>query len=208
MADVLIAECYERLSPGRHQPKKDKSAHARSWQSPKGAMARRLKRPAHRWKAGATALLAATGGQATRIVSELVPGLVRYPPIYARPAVRWPQESLERAFSQLFPPGVFEGFRFPFVEDIVNAAPFTSYVEWREEMGLEVGGSHPPLILAKRDMRIARVETGVQQGAFAQRAALPPVVSFGLSSDEHFQAALHAASQPSPWTGGAACARG
>ena len=27
------------------------------------------------------------------------------------------------------------------VEDIVNVAPFTSCVEWREEMGLEVGGS-------------------------------------------------------------------
>ena len=61
----------------------------------------------------------------------------------------------------------------------MNAAPFTSYVEWREEMGLEVGGSQPPLILAKHDMRVARVESGLQQGAFAQKAALPPVVSFG-----------------------------
>ena len=152
MADVLIAECYEKLQPRQHQSKEDTSRSSKSRWTHNERNARGAKRRVRTWPVGFVPLLAATGGQATRMVSALDPGLVRYPPIYARPAVRWPQESLERAFAQLFPPGMFEGFKFPFVEDIVNAAPFTSYVEWHEEMGLEVGGSQPPLILAKHDM--------------------------------------------------------
>ena len=38
----------------------------------------------------------------------------------------------------------------------------------------------------------------MQQGAFSQRAALPPIISFGLSQDEHFRRSLKAAQLPSP----------
>ena len=64
--------------------------------------------------------------------------------MYPRLAVRWPQEALERSFAQLFPEEVFQAFKFPFIEDLVNGAPFTSYIEWREEMQLEVGGPCRP----------------------------------------------------------------
>ena len=96
------------------------------------------------------------------------------------------------------PAGVLYAFRILFIGDVVNAAPFTAYYVWREEMLMDEGGPLPPLMLMRDAMRMARVGTGVQQGAFMQRAALPPIVSFGLSPDEHFEASLQAASKPTP----------
>ena len=49
------------------------------------------------------------------------------------------------AFSRMFPDHFFEGFAFPFIEDIVNAAPSTCYEEWRAEQGLEDRPPFPPL---------------------------------------------------------------
>ncbi len=62
---------------------------------------------------------------------------------------RWPHEALERTFAQLFPQEVFKSFKFLFIKDVVNAAPFTAHVEWREEMQLEVAGPLPLLMLSR-----------------------------------------------------------
>ena len=74
-------------------------------------------------------------------------------------------------------PEVFEGFRFPFIEDVVNAPPFTSYLEWREDRGKCADGPLPPKVLHKVHAVISRYGTGAQQAAFSGKAALPPVVT-------------------------------
>ena len=44
--------------------------------------------------------------------------------------VRWPQEAVTAVFLSLFPQQVFEGFKLPMIDDIVNAPPFSCYAEW------------------------------------------------------------------------------
>ena len=107
-------------------------------------------------------ILAAAGGNVAFTFENLASNWARYPPLYPKPAVRWPQEAIERAFCQLFPDQVFCGFQFPFIEDVINAAPFTSYLEWREDRHMSVGGPLPPLMIPKSQMRVARSGTGVQ----------------------------------------------
>ena len=46
----------------------------------------------------------------------------------------------------MFPDHFFEGFALPFIEDIVNSAPFTCYEEWREEQGWEERPPPTPLL--------------------------------------------------------------
>ncbi len=143
-------------------------------------------------------LFAAAGGEAGRVVARCRVDVARQPPIYPRLQVRWPQEALERVFSELYLQEIFAGFRFPFIEDLVNSFPFTAYHEWREERDLPSGIALPPAAVAKAVMRTARSGSGIQQGAFSHRAALPPLVSFGLSAGQHFLEAREAAAAPTP----------
>ena len=46
---------------------------------------------------------------------------------------RWPQEAIIAAFVNMYPKGFFKDFAFPFIEDLINAHPFTTYLEWREK---------------------------------------------------------------------------
>ena len=47
--------------------------------------------------------------------------------------------------------------------------------------------------MGKIAARAARGAEGVQLRAFSHKAALPPLVSFGLSPDQHFEKALEIA---------------
>ena len=46
------------------------------------------------------------------------------------------QESVCQAVCKLFPDGVFDGFQFPMVEDLLNADPFLAYSRWLSEQEL------------------------------------------------------------------------
>ena len=70
--------------------------------------------------------MAATAGDTMRVFQACRMDLARYPPIYPRPSTRWPQEAVVQAFKQVFPDRYFEDFNFPFIEDMVNAPPFTA----------------------------------------------------------------------------------
>ena len=59
-------------------------------------------------------------------------------------------------------------------------------------------GPWGPAEIKGRMLSVGRSATGQQQGAMAHKAALPPVVSHGLSEDEHFEAALQAAANALP----------
>ena len=101
---------------------------------------------------------------------------------------RWSQEAVVAAFCKLFPAAWFSKFKFPMIEDLINQPPFTSYVLWREEHGLEWDGALvPPRSSGVTRLR-QRHSEGKQAGSLNHRAALPPLLPFGLSPDEHFQA--------------------
>ena len=59
----------------------------------------------------------------------------------------------------------------------------------------------PPKLVTSRDARRSAVGLGIQLGAFSWKAAPPPLISFGLSSEEHFKEALEVAQRKSPLEG-------
>ncbi len=129
----------------------------------------------------AAKLVVASAGMVGEAIPLLCAELVRGDSVPRAPKVRWPQQAIRGAFLGLFPPEVFKGFVFPFVEDLVNAFPFTAYHEWREGVGLSTDVPLGPLVSSRLALRIGRYGEGIQQGAFSSSSALPPLVSFGLS---------------------------
>ena len=109
-----------------------------------------------------------------------------------------PQESIVAAFRSLYPYEVFDGFKFPMIEDLVNTAPFTAYMEWRESKDLEWSLPLGPALVTQRDMRWARSSLGEQQGALSQKAAMPQLISFQQSPDDHFREAIRVGGSPTP----------
>ena len=185
VADVLVAEYYQ---------------HAIQQEECKGSGTGGKASPP--WGAGAKGvslgLLAAQSSSAEAVFREFGG---HHPPRVKLPRVpwrRWPQEALVALYVSFFPPDVFEGFKFPMVEDLINAAPFVTYFEWREAQGLHTDGPLGPARVTRTDNRAFRASGGQQVGAYAHKAALPPLVSFGTSPDEHFQAALAVGCMPSP----------
>ena len=88
--------------------------------------------------------------------------------------------------------------QWPMIEDLLQHPAFLRYTEWRLQAGLPVDEPLGPSHLDKAGRYATRVSAGRQDGAMAHKAALPPVVSFGLSPDAHLKAALEASARPSP----------
>ena len=65
--------------------------------------------------------------------------LERHPPLTMGQIPRWPQTSVIEAFEGYYPEGFFDGFRFPFIEDIINTSTFLSYADWKSEKGEALG---------------------------------------------------------------------
>ena len=109
------------------------------------------------------------------------------------------QETVVRAFRKLLPEHVDAAMpKFPMLEDLINSPPFSSYADWRYEMQLDMTGPWGPADTSGKLRFGVRVADGAQQGALAHKAALPQLVSFGLSPDEHFHASMRVASSPLP----------
>eukprot|EP00435_Cladocopium_sp_Y103_P000499 s5266_g1.t1 len=105
------------------------------------------------------------------------------------------QEEVILAFRKLFPEDWFHGFRFPMIEDLLNTQ---GYVGWRDDRGLSWDG---PLALLEAPPRFRlrqRHAEGQQAGALSHKAALPPLLSFGLAMDEHFHQAEGLLQCPTP----------
>ena len=92
----------------------------------------------------------------------------------------------------------FDGFKFPLIEDVLNGPPFVDYYQWKlEQNGCWEGPQLPTM--APCNVRLAqRYAEGQQAGAYSHRAALPPLLQFGLSPDDHFSAALTRSQLPLP----------
>ena len=117
------------------------------------------------------------------------------PPVVRR---RWPQEVVVGAFRRLFPASVFDGFRFPMVEDLLGGEPFTGFADWKRQRGERDDVALGPRILTTREIRAGRAGMGQQQGAVTHKAALPPLLSHQLGPGEHFLEARRVAASPSP----------
>ncbi|CAJ1459720.1 unnamed protein product [Effrenium voratum] len=115
------------------------------------------------------------------------------------PALLFKQEEVVAAFAKLYPAFCTETMQeWPMIEDLLQHPAFLRYTEWRLQAGLPVDEPLGPSHLDKAGRYATRVSAGRQDGAMAHKAALPPVVSFGLSPDAHFKAALEASARPSP----------
>ena len=114
------------------------------------------------------------------------------------------QESVVVAFTSIFPEDTLSGFRFPLIEDLINAPPFTDYLQWCRAREVEWDGALVPQLVSAQQRQWQRTAEGQQVGAMAHRAALPPVLPFGLTPDEHFELAADLARYPTPFEQGAA----
>ena len=108
------------------------------------------------------------------------------------------QESIVLAFRKLFPSTWFDSHRFPMLEDLINQPPFTCFLQWRFERQMEWDGPLNPALAAGTGRLAWRMAEGKQAGALSQRAALPPLLPFGLGPEDHFLQARHRARQPLP----------
>ena len=186
VADILIAAVYEDWQERDEEPEENEPR----------------KRPARtnskRWVGKALTAFVATSGDIGRAAGFAMTHLARQQPITLSMELRWPQEAVTKAFEGYYPEGFFDGFSFPFIEDIINSPPFMEYANWRSGRGEVLGVQQPPQCLDRVTVRKARGGQGIQLGAFSQKGARPPIVSFGLSPDEHFAASKKAASEKLP----------
>ena len=87
-------------------------------------------------------------------------------------------------------------FAVPDVEDLINADPFLTYSRWLSEHELAWDGVLVPQLPSQQVRHWQGTSDGKQVGAISHKAALPPLLSFGLSPDNHFGQALERAQQP------------
>ena len=181
-SDILIAMVYYAWANGLLDAQKDNQ-----WiHGGKGAY------PRSKWSRKALCVMAATTGDAWGAIFNERKIWARQPPLLLDHHSRWHQQTLTETFASYFPDEVFDGFSFPYVEDLVNLPAFNRYAEWAEQRSKPPGRSSPPSHVEKVASQ-ARGAEGVQMRAFSHRAALPPIVSFGLDPDQHFDRSMRLA---------------
>ena len=129
--------------------------------------------------------------------AALLQGIQSLPKAVSLPVMS--QEGLVLAFCKLFPAAWFHNFKFAMVEDLINSAPFSTYPEWLAEQGEAWDGPLIPHLASGTTRQMARIGDGCQVGAMTHRAALPPLLPFNMTPDEHFSMALERAQYPLPF---------
>ena len=137
-------------------------------------------------------------GQARHLVAAIAAS--RVVTVSSSPAPPQPflQESIVLAFRKLFPESWFQTHKFPMLEDLVNQPPFTCYLEWRADAGMDWEGPLNPSLVGGQVRLALRMAEGKQAGALNQKTALPPLLPFGLDPDQHFELAVARANNPLP----------
>ena len=109
----------------------------------------------------------------------------------SEPRPLWSQQAVAQAALSLFPAAWTADVKwddFPYLEDLLAHPVFTSQRIWTDALGL-TGSMGPELPDPSRRSSLKSRE-GIQRGAYNSSSAMPPVISFGLSADEHFQESL------------------
>ena len=113
-------------------------------------------------------------------------GVVSLPP---EVPVTWAQSTLDAQIRQLFPYEWLCDFRMPYLDDLVNSAPFSTFAEWLNTQGYDA--SYLPGAVAGCGTPGQQACTlGRQGGAMTSKRAAQPLFEPGLSADAHFAAAL------------------
>ena len=84
------------------------------------------------------------------------------------------------------------------IEDLLNQAPFCEFPRWRNQHDLKADGPLGPHLASAALRQRQRHAEGQQAGALSHKAALPPLLSFGLDPDTHFQRACLRSQVPIP----------
>ena len=103
----------------------------------------------------------------------------------------------------MFPSVVWGGFKWPFVEDLLNTPTFLEFSQWMAFKYPDHDGDLGPLILGRGGVYLQRASAQDQPGAAARKSSLAPITPFGLDPDRHFEVALaaHATGSPLDWAG-------
>ena len=80
--------------------------------------------------------------------------------------------------------------RWPLLEDVLTQPVFRSFQDWVRQQGLPADGPLGPNVLPRSGISAFRAGMTEQAGAAGKRLALPPVVPFNLTPEQHFEAAL------------------
>ena len=89
-----------------------------------------------------------------------------------------------------FPCVDFSHVRWPLLEDVLTQPMFRSFQDWVHQQGLPADGPLGSNVLPRNGIAAFRAGMTEQAGAAGKRLALPPVVPFNLTSEQHFAAAL------------------
>ena len=74
----------------------------------------------------------------------------------------FPQEDVILAFRKLYPAEWFQSFQWPMLEDLLNQAPFTCYLDWRQSRGMEWDGPLGPPSSSNTSRRRQRLAWSLQ----------------------------------------------
>eukprot|EP00435_Cladocopium_sp_Y103_P041162 s279_g11.t1 len=103
----------------------------------------------------------------------------------------------------MFPGVQWDHCKWPLVEDLINTPAFASFHQWICHRFPDLDGEFGPQILGRGGVMLQRTGVQDQSGAAARKTSVAPLISFGLSPDQHFQCALHVHESGSPlgWPG-------
>lgn len=104
--------------------------------------------------------------------------------------VAFSQAAIVAGIQSQFPDVTFFGVSWPPLEHLVNDPVLTRFRSWAGQQPIASDGPLGPEILQHVGVIGGRAALAEQSGAGPQRAALPPVVPFGLSPEMHFQCCL------------------
>eukprot|EP00435_Cladocopium_sp_Y103_P064721 s1013_g26.t1 len=127
-----------------------------------------------------------------RLLLGLMVGL-RIPAVVANPVT---QASLVCGVRHLFPGVVWDGCRWPLVEDLVNTTTFAGFHQWVGCRFPDLDGDLGPQILGRSGVILQRTGVQDQSGAAARKTSVAPLVPFGLSPDA---LGVHAVGSPLDW---------
>ena len=135
-----------------------------------------------------------------RAHGKLLLGIMAGLKIPAAVAVHVTQASLVTSVKNLFPHVCWDGVRWPLVEDLINHDALQAFPKWMNQQEYPMDGECGPQILDRSGVMLQRAASQAQSGAAARKSAIAPLVSFGLSPDEHFAAASFCQVSGSPLT--------
>ena len=87
---------------------------------------------------------------------------------------------------------------WPFMEDVANSTTFLGFKHWLADHHFPHDGPLGPQVFGLSSAAAFQAGMSNQRGAAGHKAALPPVVPFGLSPDARFQASVAAVESGCP----------